>query len=109
MRFLYVKEEIDLRQRINRETFEEMTAGFFSHVTGPVRMALETWGGTMDEIAEVRIEEADKMKLAMSIESPIYNSMVTQLKYFCSRFLTQVGHVRREAPGNYNHTITVNL
>ena len=49
-----VKEEIDLRQRINRETFEEMTAGFFSHVTGPVRMALETWGGTMDEIAEVR-------------------------------------------------------
>ena len=48
-----VKEEIDLRQRINRDTFLELTAGFFSHVTSPVRMALETWGGTMDEIAEV--------------------------------------------------------
>ena len=52
-----VMEEIDLRQRINRETLEELTAGFFSHVTSPVRMALETWGGTMDEIAEVILRE----------------------------------------------------
>ena len=52
-----VMEEIDLRQRINRETLEELTAGFFSHVTSPVRMALETWGGTMDEIAEVILKE----------------------------------------------------
>ena len=34
----------------------ELTGGFFSHVTRPVTVALETWGGTMDEITEVTVK-----------------------------------------------------
>ena len=76
-----VKEEIDLRQRINRETFEEMTAGFFSHVTGPVRMALETWGGTMDEIAEVR-SDVNQYIVDTHSQRPLYIAKIAIISPF---------------------------
>lgn len=38
---------------VSRDLLLELSAGFFEHVTDPVKMALETWGGTMEEIDEV--------------------------------------------------------
>ncbi len=48
-----VMEDIDLKTPVSRKLMLELAGGFFEHVTDPIKMALETWGGTMEEISEV--------------------------------------------------------
>ena len=46
-------DDIDFKLEVTRDTLLELNADFFKRVIGPVEKAIQSWGGTLEEISEV--------------------------------------------------------
>ena len=48
-----VMDDIDFKLEVTRDILLELNADFFKRVIGPVEKAIQSWGGTLEEISEV--------------------------------------------------------